>query len=224
MTLFASIGATTFIILSIYGVALAFLKSRKRALLFVSMSTIVLLAIAVPSQWSAQWGLVSAWQQQRCVWFSMLEQVPGFADETWVHIVDVPSQQGLWDVPPFQVLGSEVQAAIRLLYNNRTLEGGFSNVDEEARWGADGVRFTPEGLKPRWSDRVVPYDRVVMFRYRNDGSLELLDTTPSTLPGSSSPVPLATWRIQAAPATSPYRSLIEPRPACPWMRNIEPVR
>ncbi|MBM4429745.1 MAG: hypothetical protein FJ026_05255 [Chloroflexi bacterium] len=214
VTLFASMGAATCIVLSTYLVAAIITKSRKRALLFVSLSVAILLTVAVPSQWAAQQGLAAAWRLQRCVWFSMLDQVPSFADGTWIYIVDVPAQEGLWDVPPFVSLPSEVSAAIRLLYNNRTLQGGFTNLDEEAHWGVNGVRLTQEGLKPRFSDQIVPYDQLVMFRYHSGGSLELLDVTPANLPGSASSVPLTTWRILANRSDSPYRFLIEPRPVC----------
>lgn len=215
LTLFSAIGGAAFVILIIYGAGRIVFQDVRRAQLFTYAGAITLLAVAIPSQWAARSGMVAAWQNQQCVWRAMFTLAPAYGDGAWVHIMDVPPPAGLWKMAPFQGLDSEVGSAVQLLYNNKTLYGDFASVDEQERWGEQATEYLLQGLKPRQSEEIIPWDRVVMFRYRPGGALERVQEIFVGEPGVGQWVRPGVERVLSQEAVSPYRSLIVDDTSCP---------
>lgn len=215
LTMFSAIGGATFVILALYGSARIILRRQRYAILLTCAGTIVLLGVAIPSQWAARSGMVAAWQNQQCLWRAMFTLAPSFTDGSWVHITGVPASVGLWEMPPFQGLDSEVGSAVRLLYNNPTLNGDFARVGEHDRVVEEAPQYLLEGLKPRGSQQIVPWDQVVVFRYNGDIGLERIDALLVGPPDQGEWIQPGVARIKPQSAISPYRSLLNTLHLCP---------
>jgi hypothetical protein len=215
-SLFAALGAATLIVFSLYGAGRILTRQHFTSLYFTYSMSAVLILIAVTYQLGAQRAMVAGWEHQKCAWSSMLVQAPSFKDGTHVHIIDVPAANGIWDVSPFGLLVAETNSAIKLIYSNPTLTGTFRHAGDLVSIAGLRYRLAPEGIYNEDTNQLVPYSEAVVFRYRNDDSLELLKEIPVELSGANGPQATGLDRILSLPMVSPYRSLIEPFPVCAY--------
>jgi hypothetical protein len=215
-TLFGALGASVLIVFLLYGVGKLVFKQPLGGLIFTYCVCVFLVIVATIYQLGAQRAMIAGWERQKCAWHSMLAQAPSFQDGTYVHIIDVPAEPGIWSVAPFGILVSEVDSPLKLLYANTTLNGSYHHQGNAVSMQGIQFRLTPAGILDEDTKALIPYEKAVLFRYGVDDSLELLTELPPELTGATEPIPTGTNRIFEKPVYSPYRSFIEPQPQCAY--------
>jgi hypothetical protein len=187
---------------------------RRTSLVFVLLA-LPFLGVGTAMQIQQRVDTAQSWREQIAVWNQLFESAPNLADGTGVYVV-MPAHPYPWAPRPFEdgYWGLGTSAALSMFYANDSLHGYFIYDDLPM------PEFVAEGIMRPWG--VVPYDRMLMFRYERDtGRLAQLEQVPTDLLSSVHPTaeldPDLVLRVPVA--GSSLRSMVSPEAG--WSCSIK---
>ncbi|MBI5566084.1 MAG: hypothetical protein HY870_14405 [Chloroflexi bacterium] len=125
----------------------------------------VLIALGMAVQMWVRHNAAAAWQEQRGIWAQLIAVAPQFEPGTLVCFVltSYLDQSGFanWGRTPLST-GWEASAALRLLYDDPSLQGAVI-MPEGVGYGE--AKLLPTGVQDRWLGTMVPYARTVFLTY-----------------------------------------------------------
>lgn len=207
---YAGLGGVLFLLSLVVGASVLAARAPRQAPLLCAATLAPLLAVGLAAQMAVQRSAATAWDEQRAIWQLVMQQAPNLRDHTFL-LIALPGYSDrlgyqTWERAPLAAPW-EVNAAVALLYNNATLNGGviFPGVI-----GGTESALTAEGVK-RVAAGAIPYDQMVAVEYHRDtGALTMLDELPADwVAGAQGPVLIGgTGLVDANPPVAPLRSLL----------------
>lgn len=181
VNLFASIGGAILVTSAIKLISLFAFPSRWRQWFFVA-SILPFLIVSLITHLVVQRDARVAWEEQRNIWQTLITQVPDLRDQTTVLIVlpDYQDRVGYrnWKRVPISAYW-DASSAIRLLYNNRTLNADVLYLDIET---ATEPTLTAEGLLSKNAKQPTPYKKTVIAVYKPQRrQFTILQELPKTM-------------------------------------------
>lgn len=174
-------------------------------------AVIALIAMGMVVQMWVRHNATVAWQEQRGLWAQLFEVAPQFEPGTLVCFVltGYRYQSGFanWWRTPLSA-GWEVSAALRVLYDEPSLQGAVI-MPEMVGYGE--ANLLPAGVQDHWMSNTTPYARTVFLTYnKSRQQLTVLTDVSSVLGLEWSLVDYDPYRhiVQAAPRQIAMRRLI----------------
>jgi hypothetical protein len=175
-----AIPAAALVIASIQGVVAVYLARSHRVYRWLLWSGVIpLLFTGVTIQYQVQHNWQTAWERQQAIWQSIFKIAPDFHDHTTVVLIMQGYQRPKFGQHPPIYAEWEFDDALKVLYNNPTLEGRilFPRADFFSE-----ATLAPDGVYSAHLSETSLYEDTVFLIYREaQGELQLLDNPQETL-------------------------------------------
>ncbi|MEZ4683730.1 MAG: hypothetical protein R2932_56925 [Caldilineaceae bacterium] len=192
--------------------SLYFARRRTQITLLLLCTAVPFIIIGLVTQATVQYHNRVAWVEQQQIWQELFTLAPDFQDDTMVLLI-LPGYQDRvgfqsWRRTPLTA-SWELSSALRLLYNNFTLNGDVYFLDTDL---LIEPKLTVEGIYSGDTESATAYRQTVALLFDpQEMTLQQLPALPAAwVSGATAPIPLCEACIVAEQASdNPLRRLVQ---------------